>query len=129
MRLLPPLGTALALLGLFALSEFAGRHGLPTETTRRLVHITGAGTTALFPFYLRLSEVVALAIAFDALPRVDPCARLLGERACRGPTEARCRGLSHRLAAGRGRGLAPSCRILVPALILAFADPAASVLV
>lgn len=64
MRLLPLLGTALALLGLFAGSEFASRHGLPAETTRRLVHITGAGTTALFPFYLRLREVVVLAIAF-----------------------------------------------------------------
>jgi phytol kinase len=64
MRLLPLLGTAFALLGLFAVSEFARRRGLPTETTRRLVHIAGAGTTALFPFYLRLSEVVALAVVF-----------------------------------------------------------------
>src|ERR1700693_6370100 len=64
MRLLPLLGTAFALLGLFAVSEFARRRGLPAETTRRLVHIAGAGTTALFPFYLRLSEVVALAVVF-----------------------------------------------------------------
>lgn len=64
MRVLLLLGTALALLGVFAVSEFAGRHGLPAETTRRLVHITGAGTTALFPFYLRLREVVVLAISF-----------------------------------------------------------------
>src|SRR6267143_3078376 len=64
MRLLPLLGTTLALLGLFAVSEFAGRHGLPAETTRRLVHIAGAGTTALFPFYLHLDEVVALAVVF-----------------------------------------------------------------
>jgi phytol kinase len=64
MRFLPLLVTALALLGLFAVSEFAGRHGLPAETTRRLVHIAGAGTTALFPLYLHLNEVVALGIVF-----------------------------------------------------------------
>src|SRR3984893_4171640 len=64
MRFLPLLVTALALLGLFAVSEFAGRHGQPAETTRRLVHITGAGTTALFPLYLHLDEVVALGIFF-----------------------------------------------------------------
>lgn len=64
MRFLPLLGTTIALLGLFAVSEFAGRHGLPAETTRRLVHIAGAGTTALFPFYLHLDEVVALAVVF-----------------------------------------------------------------
>ena len=64
MRFLPLLGTTIALLGLFAVSEFAGRHGLPAETTRRLVHIAGAGTTALFPLYLHLNEVVALAVVF-----------------------------------------------------------------
>lgn len=64
MRVLPLLGTAVALLGLFALSEFARRRGLAAETTRRFVHIVGAGTTALFPFYLRLDEVAALAVAF-----------------------------------------------------------------
>jgi dolichol kinase len=64
MRLLPLLGTAIALLGLFAVSEFAGRHGLRAETTRRLVHVAGAGTTALFPLYLHLSEVVALGVVF-----------------------------------------------------------------
>lgn len=64
MRLLPLVGTAVALLGLFAVSEFAGRHGFAPETTRRLVHIAGASTTALFPFYLGLTDVVVLAIAF-----------------------------------------------------------------
>src|SRR6267378_142845 len=64
MRFLPLLVTALAILGLFAVSEFAGRHGQPAETTRRLVHIAGAGTTALFPLYLHLNEVVALGVVF-----------------------------------------------------------------
>jgi len=66
MRFLPLLGTTMALLGLFAVSEFARRYGQPAETTRRLVHVAGAGTTALFPFYLRLTEVVALAVVFSA---------------------------------------------------------------
>src|SRR5207253_10905490 len=61
---LPLLGTTVALLGLFTVSEFASRHGLPAETTRRLVHITGAGTTALLPLYLQLRDVVLLAVAF-----------------------------------------------------------------
>lgn len=64
MRVLPLLGTTTALVGLFVMSEFAGRRGLPAETTRRLVHIAGAGTTALFPLYLHLNEVVALAVVF-----------------------------------------------------------------
>jgi phytol kinase len=64
LRLLPVLATIAALLGLFAGSEFAGRRGFAPETTRRLVHITGAGTTALFPIYLRLTEVVGLAVVF-----------------------------------------------------------------
>lgn len=66
MRLLPLLGTGLALLALFAVSEFAGRHGLPAESTRRVVHVAGAGTTALFPLYLHLDEVVALGTVFTA---------------------------------------------------------------
>jgi phytol kinase len=64
MRLLPLLATTIALLGLFAVSEFAGRAGLPAESTRRVVHIAGAGTAALFPLYLHLDEVVALGVVF-----------------------------------------------------------------
>ena len=63
-RVFPVLGTAVALFGLFALSELARQRGLKAETTRRFVHVVGAGTTALFPFYLHLSEVVVLAVAF-----------------------------------------------------------------
>src|ERR1700724_2046612 len=65
MRFLTLLVTALALLGLFAVSEFAGRHGQPAKKTRRHVHITGAGTTALFPLYLHLDEVVAFVVVFS----------------------------------------------------------------
>src|SRR6202171_1026040 len=64
MRFLPLLVTALALLALFAVSEVAGRRGQPPETTRRVVHVAGAGTTALFPLYLHRNEVVSLGIVF-----------------------------------------------------------------
>ena len=66
MRVLPLLATALGLLGLFALSEVGRRRGLPAETTRRFVHVAGAGATALFPLYLNLGEVVGLAVVFTA---------------------------------------------------------------
>ena len=64
MRFLPLLGTALALLGLFAASEVAGRRGVAPEITRRVVHIAGAGTAALFHLYLGLIDVVVLAVVF-----------------------------------------------------------------
>ena len=64
MRFLPALGTAVALLGLFAVSEAAGRRGVAPDNTRRLVHIVGAGTAALFPLYLGLTDVVVLAVVF-----------------------------------------------------------------
>jgi len=64
MRFVPLLATAVALLGLFAVSEFANRRGVAPETTRRLVHVTGAGTAALFPLYLGLPDVVVLAVVF-----------------------------------------------------------------
>jgi dolichol kinase len=65
-RILPLVATALGLLGLFALSEIGSRRGLPAETTRRFVHVAGAGATALFPLYLNLGEVVGLAVIFTA---------------------------------------------------------------
>jgi len=61
---LPLIGTALALLALFALAELGRRHGVGAETTRRAVHITGAGTAAIFPLYLSLADVVVLAVGF-----------------------------------------------------------------
>lgn len=128
MRFLPLVGTAAALLGLFAVSEYAGRYGLPAETTRRLVHITGAGATALFPLYLRLSEVIALAIAFTLF---------LGWTRLRGSLKS-----VHAVARPTlGAVVFPIGLLLAAvavwphppafsyaALMLAFADPAASIL-
>ncbi|MDQ6885286.1 MAG: hypothetical protein M3077_13800, partial [Candidatus Dormibacteraeota bacterium] len=64
MRILPLLATAAGLLALFAATEFASRHEVRPETTRTLVHIVGAGTAALFPLYLGLTDVIVLGLAF-----------------------------------------------------------------
>ncbi|TME44363.1 MAG: hypothetical protein E6I56_12410 [Chloroflexi bacterium] len=64
MKPLPLIGTAVGLLVLFGIAEFGRRHGVGAETTRRVVHITGAGTTALFPLYLSLVDVAVLAVVF-----------------------------------------------------------------
>lgn len=53
--------SAVALLGLFALTETARRRGLRAETTRRFAHAAGAGVAALFPLYLQLRDVLFLA--------------------------------------------------------------------
>ncbi|HEV2013322.1 MAG TPA: hypothetical protein VGR77_05510 [Candidatus Dormibacteraeota bacterium] len=125
---MPLLGTTVALLGLFAVSEFAGRHGLPAETTRRLVHITGAGTTALFPFYLRLPEVVVLAVVFTLfLGWTRVRGSLASVHAVARPTLGAVVfpiGLLLAAVAVWPHPLAFS----YAALMLAFADPAASVL-
>jgi phytol kinase len=128
MRVLPVLGTTVALLILFAIAELARRRGLPTETTRRLVHVIGAGTVALFPLYLQLGEVVVLAVAFTLF---------LGWTRIRGSLKsvhAVARPTLGAVVFPIGLGL--SAIVLWPhpaafsyaALMLAFADPAASVI-
>jgi len=124
---LPLLGTTVALLGLFAMSEFAGRHGLPAETTRRLVHITGAGTTALLPLYLQLRDVVLLAIAFTVFlgwTRVRGSLRSV--HAVARPTLGAVVFPIGLLLAALAVWLHPAA-LAYAALMLAVADPAASV--
>ena len=124
---LPLLGTTVALLGLFAVSEFAGRHGLPAETTRRLVHITGAGTTALLPLYLQLRDVVLLAIAFTVFlgwTRVRGSLRSV--HAVARPTLGAVVFPIGLLLAALAVWLHPAA-LAYAALMLAVADPAASV--
>ncbi len=128
MRLLPLLGTAVGLLGLFAVSEFAGRHGLPAETTRRLVHMMGAGTTALFPLYLRLSEVIVLAIAFTLfLGWTRMRGSLASVHAVARPTLGAVVFPIGLLLAALAVWPHPAA-FSYAALMLAFADPAASLL-
>lgn len=55
------------LLIMFAGSEAARRHGLSSETTRRIVHAAGAGTAATFPLYLQLWNVLVLSLVFTIL--------------------------------------------------------------
>jgi phytol kinase len=127
-RWLPLIGTALGLLGLFALSEFAGRHGLPAETTRRVVHITGAGTTALFPIYLGLPEVVVLAIAFTLfLGWTRVRGALASVHAVARPTLGAVVFPVGLLLAAVAVWTHPAA-FSYAALVLAFADPSASVL-
>jgi phytol kinase len=124
---LPLLGTTVALLGLFAVSESAGRHGLPAETTRRLVHITGAGTTALLPLYLQLGDVVVLAIAFTVFlgwTRVGGSMRSV--HAVARPTLGAVVVPLGLLLAALAVWPHPAA-LAYAALMLAFADPAASV--
>lgn len=128
MRVLPLLGTTVGLLSLFAASEFVRRHGLPAETTRRLVHITGAGTTALFPFYLRLREVVVLAIAFTLfLGWTRLRGSLKSVHAVTRPTLGAVVFPIGLLLAAVAVWPHPAA-FSYAALMLAFADPAASVL-
>jgi phytol kinase len=56
-----------ALVLLFVASEGARRRGIPSETTRSLVHLVGAGTAATFPLYLRLDNLLLLSLLFTAL--------------------------------------------------------------
>jgi phytol kinase len=127
-RWLPLLGTAIGLLGLFAVSEFAGRHGLPAETTRRLVHIIGAGTTALFPLYLGLGDVVVLAIAFTLfLGWTRMRGSLASVHAVARPTLGAIVFPVGLLLAALVVWTRPAA-FSYAALVLAFADPAASVM-
>jgi phytol kinase len=47
--------------------EVGFRRGLGPETTRQIAHIAGAASVAVLPLFLRLSELVILALFFTAL--------------------------------------------------------------
>ena len=47
--------------------EIGFRRGLGPETTRQIAHVVGAASVAVLPLFLRLSELVALALFFTAL--------------------------------------------------------------
>ena len=61
------LATAGAQCGLLVAVEIGFRRGLGPETTRQIAHVVGAASVALLPLFLRLSEMVALALFFTAL--------------------------------------------------------------
>ena len=59
--------TAVAQTCLLAAVEIGFRRGLGPETTRQVAHVVGAASVAVLPLFLRLSELVLLAVFFTAL--------------------------------------------------------------
>jgi len=51
-------GTLLAILALFAITEWLRRRGASTDLTRGAAHIFGGGFAAVFPLYLGLEDVL-----------------------------------------------------------------------
>jgi dolichol kinase len=47
--------------------EVGFRRGLGAETTRQIAHVVGAASVAVLPLFLRISELVVLAVVFTAL--------------------------------------------------------------
>jgi dolichol kinase len=59
--------TATAQACLLVAVETGFRRGLGPETTRQIAHVVGASSVAFLPLFLRLSEIVALAVIFTAV--------------------------------------------------------------
>jgi phytol kinase len=59
--------TAVAQCCLLVAVEIGFRRGLGPETTRQIAHVAGAASVAVLPLFLRLSELVALALFFTAV--------------------------------------------------------------
>ena len=59
--------TAAAQACLLVAVEFGFRRGLGPEVTRHIAHLAGAASVAVLPLFIRLSELVALAVFFTAL--------------------------------------------------------------
>lgn len=59
--------TALAQGCLLVAVEVGFRRGLGAETTRQIAHVVGAASVAVLPLFLRISELVVLAVFFTAL--------------------------------------------------------------
>jgi phytol kinase len=59
--------TALALLVLFAATEWLRRRGVPTDVTRSGAHVIGGGFAASFPLYLGLGDVLLIGGVVTAL--------------------------------------------------------------
>jgi phytol kinase len=59
--------TAVAQCCLLVAVEIGFRRGLGPETTRQIAHVVGAASVAVLPLFLRLSELIALALFFTTL--------------------------------------------------------------
>ncbi len=58
---------AVAQCSLLVAVEIGFRRGLGPETTRQIAHVAGAASVAVLPLFLRLSELLALALFFTGL--------------------------------------------------------------
>jgi dolichol kinase len=70
--------TAVAQGCLLVAVEIGFRRGLGAETTRQIAHAVGAGSVAVLPLFLRLSELVVLAVLFTAVLAWTRARHLLG---------------------------------------------------
>src|SRR5438445_11276577 len=69
--------TAVAQCCLLVAVEIGFRRGVGPETTRQIAHVAGAASVAVLPFFLRLSELLALAVFFTGLLTWTRARRLL----------------------------------------------------
>jgi dolichol kinase len=106
--------------------EIGFRRGLGPETTRQIAHVAGAASVAVLPFFLRLSELLALALFFTGVLTWTRMRHLL--RSVHGIDRASVGvlvfpiGLLLAVLVGWGRPGA----IAYAALVLGAADPAAA---
>ena len=66
-RPIPVLITAVAQSCLLVAVEIAFRRGLGPEVTRQIAHVIGAASVAVLPVFLRLSEIVLIAVFFTGV--------------------------------------------------------------
>jgi phytol kinase len=59
--------TAFAQSSLLVAVEIAFRRGLGPEVTRQIAHVAGAASVAVLPLFLRLSEIVFIAVFFTGV--------------------------------------------------------------
>jgi len=59
--------TAIAQSSLLVAVEIAFRRGLGPEVTRQIAHVAGAASVAVLPLFLRLSEIVLIAVFFTGV--------------------------------------------------------------
>jgi phytol kinase len=58
------IATAVALTGLFSITQWLAGRGVSTQITRRLAHVVGAVTASLSPLYLQRRDFLLLGLAF-----------------------------------------------------------------
>lgn len=121
------LTTAFAQTCLLVAVEIAFRRGLGPEVTRQIAHVVGAASVAVLPLFLRLSEIVLIAVFFTGVLMWTRSRRLLSgvhgvNRVTVGALVFPAGLLLAVLLSWEHRGA-----IAYAALVLAIADPAAAI--